>query len=62
MADVPLGWTVEAPSVASVNDAGMVTGGGGGRTLVTVRCRLAVLPISLWVPAIQRWSLPRVAS
>ena len=48
MADVPLGWTVAAPSVVSVNDAGTVTGGAGGRTQVTVTTPTG-LSASVWV-------------
>ena len=48
LADVPLGWTVASHAVASVNDAGTVTGGGGGRTLVTVTTPTG-LSASVWV-------------
>ena len=48
LADVPLGWTVASPAVASVTDAGTVTGGGGGRTLVTVTTPTG-LSASVWV-------------
>ena len=48
MSDVPLGWTVAGPSVASVNGSGTVTGGGGGRTQVTVTTPTG-LNASVWV-------------
>ena len=48
MPDVPLGWTVTAPAVASVDGAGTVTGGGGGRTLLTVTTPTG-LSASVWV-------------
>ena len=47
LTDVPLGWTVASPAVASVTDAGAVTG-GGGRTLVTVTTPTG-LSASVWV-------------